>query len=385
MSGRGDGVSPGGSGPGDRRIVHVAARYPPAVGGTEELVQSLARHQHDLGLDVEVLTSSLRPSGTVPHAEAFALTRLASAEIAHTPVMPGLLPRLLRLGRDPLVHLHVSSAFLPEMVWLRRLLVRGRYLAHIHLDVLPSGPAGIFLEPYKKLFLRRVLHDAAAVVVPTEDYRPLIADKYGLAPDLIRVVGCGTDHELASEPRSSPAAGTVARLLFVGRLSPQKNIPLLLEAVAAYRRRNRVPVRLTIVGDGALRDEILGQITRLGLDDIVTMAGPMRGAELEAAYEQADLMMLTSVNESFGIVLIEAMAKALPIVSVDIPAVRNVVTNGENGLLTVPSAEAIADAMDALLTDRELYASVSKNNLEKAPGFSWREIATELADLYRSL
>jgi glycosyltransferase involved in cell wall biosynthesis len=385
MSGRRDGGRPGRSATGERRIVHVVARYPPAVGGTEQLVQSLARHQHDLGLDVEVLTSSLRPAGTVPHPEAFSLARLGSAEIAHTPVMPGLLPRLLRLGRDPLVHLHVSSAFVPEMVWLRRRLTGGRYVAHIHLDVQPSGPAGALLEPYKKVVLRRVLHEAAAVVVPTEDYRPLIGGKYGLAPDLIRVVGCGTDHELASEPRSWPADGRVARLLFVGRLSPQKNIPLLLEAVAAYRRQYPVPVQLTLVGDGALREDIRSQVTRLGLEDVVTMPGALSGPELEAAYEQADLLMLTSVNESFGIVLIEAMTKALPIVSVDIPAVRNVVANGENGLLTTPTPAAIAEALDALLTDRELYATISKNNLEKAPGFSWREIASEFAELYRSL
>jgi glycosyltransferase involved in cell wall biosynthesis len=367
-----------------RQIVHVVARYPPALGGTEQLAQSLARHQHRLGLNVRVLTSSLRPPGSVPEPEPFPVARLKSAEIAHTPVMPALLPRLLRLDRDSLVHLHISSAYAPDMVWLRSRLRNTDYIAHIHLDVLPSGRAGILLEPYKNLFLRRVLHDAAAVIVPTDDYRPLIGAKYGLSPDRIQVVGCGTDHAIAAEARSGPSAGT-RQLLFVGRLSPQKNIPLLLDALADYRRRYSDPVRLTIVGDGALRDQVCAQIARLGLTDVVAMPGPLTGRDLEAAYEQADLLLLTSVNESFGLVLIEAMTKAVPIVSVDIPAVRNVAENGVNGILAASAPEAIADAIHCLLSDRELYATMSKANLEKAPEFGWPAVAAQLTAIYRSL
>jgi glycosyltransferase involved in cell wall biosynthesis len=370
--------------PPTRGIVHVVARYPPALGGTEQLAQSLARHQHRLGLNVRVLTSSLRPQGSVPEPEPFPVTRLRTAEIAHTPVMPALLPGLLRLDRDSLVHLHISSAYVPDMVWLRSRLKNADYIAHIHLDVLPSGRAGILLEPYKKLVLRRVLHDAAAVIVPTDDYRPLISAKYGLSPDRIQVVGCGTDHRIATEARPGPSAGT-RQLLFVGRLSPQKNIPLMLDALADYRRRYDDQVRLTIVGDGALRDQVCAQIARLGLTDMVAMPGPMTGRDLEAAYEQADLLLLTSVNESFGLVLIEAMTKALPIVSVDIPAVRNVARNGVNGILATPAPDAIADAIHCLLADRELYATMSKANLEKAPEFGWPAVAAQLSGIYGSL
>jgi glycosyltransferase involved in cell wall biosynthesis len=375
---------PAGAAPLSRPIVHVVARYPPALGGTERLAQSLARHQHELGLNVRVLTSSLRPPDSIPEPEPFPVARLKSVEVAHTPVMPALLPRLLRLDRHSLVHLHISSAYAPDMVWLRSRLKSADYVAHIHLDVLPSGRAGILLEPYKNLFLRRVLHDAAAVVVPTDDYRPLIGAKYGMSPDRIQVVGCGTDHVIASGSRSGPSDGT-RQLLFVGRLSPQKNIPLLLDALADYRRRYRDPVRLTIVGDGELRDLVCAQIARLGLTDVVSMPGPLTGGDLEAAYEKADLLLLTSVNESFGLVLIEAMTKALPIVSVDIPAVRNVARNGVNGILATPAPDAIADAIHSLLTDRELYATMSKANLEKAPEFGWPAVAAEFAAIYGSL
>jgi glycosyltransferase involved in cell wall biosynthesis len=371
--------------PPSREIVHVVARYPPALGGTEQLVQALARHQHRLGLNVRVVTSSLRPPGSVPEGEPFPVTRLKSAELAHTPVIPALLPRLLRLDRDSLVHLHISSAYIPDMVWLRSRLKRTDYIAHIHLDVLPSGRAGVLLEPYKNVFLRRVLHDAAAVIVPTDDYRTLISAKYEMPPDRIQVVGCGTDHGLATKPRSGPSAGGIGQLLFVGRLSPQKNIPLMLEALAAYRRRYADPVRLTIVGDGALRGQVREHVASLGLTKVVAMPGALHGKDLEAAYERADLLLLTSVNESFGMVLIEAMTKALPIVSVDIPAVRNVASSGVNAILAAAAPDAIAEAVRCLLADRELYAAMSKANLEKAPEFGWPPVAAQLKAIYSSL
>jgi glycosyltransferase involved in cell wall biosynthesis len=372
-------------GPLPRRIVHVAGHYPPALGGMEQVVQALVRQQHQLGMDVQVLTSDQGATLAEPVIEPFPVVRMKSAEIAHTTITPGLLPRLFRLGRNVLVHLHISTAYTPEMVWLRARLPGVTYVAHVHLDVLPSGPAGVFLDSYKRLVLGRVLRDAAAVIVPTPDYRGLISAKYGIPAERIRVIRNGTDHEFIANPRSLCPAEAERRLLFVGRLSVQKNIPLMLEAIAAYVRRYGSGIRLAIVGEGESGNAIRALIGRLGLDAIVTMRGSLYGEELQLAFTQSDLLLLTSVNESFGLVLVEAMTKALPIVGVDIPAVRNVVANGTNGLLVEPTPDALAAAMHRLLTDFDLYAAVSKSNLELSRAYGWRAIAEEMAEIYASL
>jgi glycosyltransferase involved in cell wall biosynthesis len=369
-----------------RRIVHVAARYPPALGGLEQTVQALARHQHKLGTDVQVLTSDQGTRGAFCQDEDFSVTRLRSIEIAHTAIIPGLLPSLSRLGRDALIHLHIAPAYAPEMVWLNKRLTHVAYVAHVHLDVLPSGRAGVLLEPYKRLILRRILHDAEAVLVPTDDYAALISAKYEIPGERIRVIRNGTDHDIMSQPRSAPRVGARdCQLLFVGRLSPQKNIPLLLEAIAAYLRRYGGGVRLTIVGEGETRDEISTQITRLGLGGIVTLRGPLYERQLQSVYEESDLLLLTSINESFGIVLIEAMTKGLPIVSVDILGVRNVMASGVNGILSEPTPDAVADAVHTLLANPDLYAAVSMNNLDRARGFRWGSIAEDMDTIYSSL
>ena len=365
-----------------RGIAHVVARYPPGLGGMEQCVQSLARKQYEFGGQVSVLTSDRGANERQREDEPFAVSRLRSINVANTPIIPTLLLRLLRLERGSIMHVHISCAYTPEMVWIAARLTGNPYLAHVHLDVLPSGRAGSLLAPYKRHLLRRVLRDADAVIVPTDDYQELISDKYAIPRERVIVIRNGTGHTVADRPKSLGGEGAKRRLLFVGRLSVQKNIPLMLEAIAVYVRKHGDDVRLRIVGDGELKPAIQSQIERLGLGDIVILDGSLHGVEIQSVYEDSDLLLLTSTNESFGVVLVEAMTKGVPIVSVNIPAVRNVVTTGVNGLLTDPAPEALADAIHTLLLDRALYSAISRNNLAKSRGYGWAAITEEITAVY---
>ena len=367
-------------------IAHVTSMYPPVIGGLEQVVRSLAHEQYRLGTDVRVITSDHGVNAGARVDDPFPVTRLKSVEAAHTIIIPGLLRSLAALSRGTLIHLHVSLAYVPEMVWINKRLRDIPYIAHVHLDVLPSGRAGMLLEPYKKLVLRRVLHDAALVVVPTEDYVDLIGARYGIPKKSIRVVPNATDHKITGHRPSAPSeTGRGPRVLLVGRLAAQKNIPLALSAIACYTERFDKRIKLEIVGDGEDRQKIGSEIGRLGLNDIVTLRGTLKGGELESAYASSNLLLMTSLNEALPLVLIEAMTKGLPLVSVDIPGVRNVLENGVNGLLAEPTPEALAISLHQLLSDRQLYESVTANNLKKAEKFSWRSVATEVASIYGSL
>lgn len=367
-----------------KSIVHVVNRYPPALGGMEKVVQALARSQHKLGIDVTVLTSDDGKDELPPEDEPFPVIRLKSTAVAHTQIIPGLFPQLLRLDRNSLLHLHVAAAYTPELVWLYSLLRRHRYVASVYLDVPPSALVGrLLLTPYKAVVLKRVLRGARAIWVPTEDYRDLVSTKYGIPPERVIAIRCGTPHRRAAEPKALDPAGGERKVLFVGRLAVQKNIPALFEALSVYVRKYGSNVRLTLAGDGELREQLEAQAGRLGLAGIVTFPGALHGEALEKEYEQSDLLVLTSTKESFGLVFIEAMTKGVPIVSVDIPAVRNVVENGVNGLLARQEPEAVADAIHALLDDPALYEKVSRNNLAKARNYDWDVVAAEImAEVY---
>jgi glycosyltransferase involved in cell wall biosynthesis len=368
-----------------RAVVHVVPRFPPALGGTETAVQAIAHHQHKAGIRVQVLTSDQGRSDATYEEQEFPVARLRSFNFANTPIMPSLLFRLFALSRESIIHVHIAQAYTPDLVWAYARMRRVQYVAHFHADVIPSGRAGMLLEPYKRIVLRRVIRDASKVLVPTEDYRDLVCSKYGIQRDRVAVVDNGTDHRTVEEPRSITRQGETARLLFVGRLAIQKNVPLLLRAAAAYRDKYDSNFHLTIVGDGDMRPAIEAEIRRLELGTVVSLIGVRHGAELESIYETSDLLILTSIFESFGLVLVEAMTKALPIVSVYIPAVRNVVLDGVNGLLVESEPDALADAIHTLLTDGDLYAKVSINNLAAARRYTWSSVVDKMSTVYSSL
>jgi glycosyltransferase involved in cell wall biosynthesis len=370
-----------------KSVVHVVNRYPPALGGMEKVVQALARAQCKLGVDVTVLTSDHGKDELPLEDEPFPVIRLKSSTVAHTQIMPGLFPRLLGLDRNAVLHVHVAAALLPELVWVYSKLRKHRYVASVHLDVPPSTLVGrVLLTPYKNLLLKRVLRDASAILVATDDYQELISDKYGIPRERVFPIGYGTSHRIVDQPKVLGPAGGPRKILFVGRLAAQKNVPALLDALSLYVRKYNRDVRLTLVGDGELRGELRAQVQRLGLADIVTFAGTLHGEALETAYQESDVLALTSTQESFGLVFIEAMTKGVPIVSGDLPAIRNVVENGVNGMLAQQNPESVADAIHTVLADPARYEQMSRNNLAKARTYDWDVVAAKImAESYASV
>ena len=162
-------------------IVHVAPFYPPRLGGMERVAQQVAellaqRHR------VEVITTDRGSDGS-PAREwsgGVHVRRYPAWEIAHTALSPGLVLRLLVLPRGAIVHAHVAQAFVPEMVWLTSVLRRRPYIVHFHLDVDPSGRAGVVLPAYKRWVLGPVLRRAAAVVALSAEQAVFLQERYGV-------------------------------------------------------------------------------------------------------------------------------------------------------------------------------------------------------------
>ena len=149
-----------------------------------------------------------------------------------------------------------------------------------------------------------------------------------------------------STPR--PAQGPL-RLLSVGRLVPEKGAPVLLEALTLLRERG-VDVRARIVGGGPRADSLAADVTRRGLDDVVDLVGPVGQDEMPGEYHRADVFVLPSFQEGLPVVLMEALATELPVVTTRIAGVAELVVDGENGRL-VPAgrADLLADAIASLL------------------------------------
>jgi glycosyltransferase involved in cell wall biosynthesis len=358
------------------RVVHVTPHYPPYLGGLEKVVEALATARAARGLPVEVLTARDQPP-PVAGIDAPYVRRLAAVEVAHTAIIPALPILLLRLRPGTVVHLHVAQAFTPESAWVARRLRGVPYVAHLHIDAGPTGPAGGLLRVYKPLLLGRVLRDAAIVVVFTKEQAEAVVDSYGVEPARVRVVPNGVDSSYFHAPRRL-ATDRLPRLLFVGRLSTQKNLPQLLNALEGVSHR----FDTVLVGSGELEEILKSRAERLGLVN-VTFSGRADGADLLAHYGSADVFVLPSEREGMPLALLEAQAMALPIVATDIPGTRDLVTDGELGtLVPLNDAAALRRALEHLVSDPAGYERMSAAARANAEAYTWERVSERFEDLY---
>ncbi|HEV2413127.1 MAG TPA: glycosyltransferase family 4 protein [Candidatus Saccharimonadales bacterium] len=370
------------------KIIYVTPVYRPHIGGMEVVAEKIAQSSAGQGYVTEVLTSGSKLTGygesTV--SDNFHVKRFVTVPRIKPAIMPGLLADLCKQSRDTIVHLHVAQAVTPEMVFLASHIKKFPYIAHFHLDVPPSHTFGKVLLPlYKKYVLRKVLQRAKKIIVPTIDYKQLVSEKYAIADEKIEIIPNGTDHQISTKPKESVRRGKKVRLLYVGRLTAQKNIRLMLEALSEYEKSYSGLAELVIIGDGPEIPAITRIVKQLKLERSVKLKGSLYERELESEFEKADVFLLTSSHESFGIVLVEAMAKGLPIIAVNIHGVRNVVHNMRNGILVKPVPRDTAEALNKLVTDTQLFATISKYNLTDAQAYSWENIFSKLAEVYRCL
>lgn len=200
-----------------------------------------------------------------------------------------------------------------------------------------------------------------------------------------RIIPNGVDYELFAAP-----APPLPRLrdhrpnvLFVGRQERRKGLPYLLEAYAILKRE-MPDIRLIIVGpDGGMRAACQRYIQRKQLQDVVfTDYVPDR--ELPRYYKSCDVFCAPNTGqESFGIILLEAMAAGAPIVASRIEGFTEVLTHGREGLLVPPrDSEALAKAIARLLTDPQLREELGARGAKTAERYSWDRIAQQVLDYY---
>ncbi|MBM3889078.1 MAG: glycosyltransferase family 4 protein [Verrucomicrobia bacterium] len=207
------------------------------------------------------------------------------------------------------------------------------------------------------------------------------------------IITNGLDLTVWGTPNPSPAEGYV---LAIGRLVAQKGFGTLLEAVARLKRQGCGP-SVVIAGQGPEQEALEKQAGELGLSvcrrpeelprdgGAVCFPGYVSGDLKQKVYAGSRVVAFPSRGaEAFGLVLVEAMAAGRAVVASDLPAVRETVTEGRNGLI-VPAEDpaAWADAIQKLLSDDALRGQMARTNREDVARYNWRSIAGQYADLYR--
>jgi glycosyltransferase involved in cell wall biosynthesis len=205
-----------------------------------------------------------------------------------------------------------------------------------------------------------------------------LAEREGFSEASFEIVHYGIEQK--PEPPPLPVE---PRLVIVGRLIPIKGHDVLLQALAAVRRE-RPDVTLRIAGDGPLEGELRATVQQLGLDDAVTFLG--RVAPVEPVFEDAQIVVVSSFGEGFGMVALEAMERGRPVVASAVGGLPEIVDDGRTGLL-VPAGDvdALAAAILELARDPARAAGLGAAGRSRAlEEFSQDRCTDRIAALYRT-
>jgi glycogen(starch) synthase len=238
---------------------------------------------------------------------------------------------------------------------------------------------------------RWITNRAERVIACSAYMREHIADIYGLEEERIAVIPNGIDPadlvpvDDLETLRSRFAAPDERLVLLVGRLVYEKGFQLALEALPGLIERVG-NVRFIVAGSGTAEQELREQATRLGLDDHGTFVGWIGDDVLHSLYRIADLTVVPSIYEPFGLVALEAMASGCPCLVADTGGLREVVPNDDVGLrFHSRDPESLGQMAERLLTDAELRDRLVAEASEHVLSFDWADVARQTAELYRGL
>ena len=227
---------------------------------------------------------------------------------------------------------------------------------------------------------RRALAAAASAVVTGRTTADVLAS-YGMSRDRIFVVEPGTDRGPIARGSGRTSRDRPLHLITVAALTPGKGHDILIHALSHVSVR---PWRLTCAGsldrDRATADRVRALIVRFGLEDRVSLAGELDAGALAACYDSADVFVLPTLGETYGMAVAEALSHGLPVVSTCTGAIADLVGD-EAGLVVAPGdAQAVAGALSLMLADRgvrERFAAGARRVRDRLP--SWDAAVSRMA------
>lgn len=372
------------------KIAQIIGTFPPLHGGMGYICfhnsLQLAKRDHD----VTVFTLNYGRTIYETDPEEFQIVRLK------TPVKygdAGMVPQLYRmLDSFDIIHLHYPFFGAAEYVYLASILKQKKYFMTYHMDVHGNtGLKQLVIGAYEPLLLKRIVTGASGICSPGNRY--LKSTKAGaIVPwDKVTSVGYGgvdvdryrpgpKDHALVK--KYGIENKTVA--LFVGNLIPFKGLHILINAIAGIPDGNLV---LLVVGGGYHEKEYRRKVKDLGMEKRVIFAGPQSpDQDLPAHYNLGDFLVLPSTHsESFGLVILEAMASGKPVITTALPGPSQLVNHGVDGFISkIGSTEDLQDKIMKMISDKQMCQRMGETGRQKVVRtYTWEKIGEQLESAYR--
>ncbi|MEA5598833.1 glycosyltransferase family 1 protein [Rivularia sp. UHCC 0363] len=404
----------------EKRIALISVHGDPAIeigkeeaGGQNVYVRHVGEALAELGWQVDMFTRkvSVEQEDIVWHSPNCRTIRLKAGNVDFVPrdnlfgLLPEFVDNFLKFQEENAViyHLIHSNYWLSSWVGMQLRQRQDSQLVHTYHSlgaVKYNTIKTIPLIASTRLGVEKQVLETAQRIVATspqeeEHMRTLVSTKGN-----IDVIPCGTDIErfgrvdqktARTELGVSPETKLV---MYVGRFDPRKGIETLVRAVRESELFGSENLKLMICGgsrpgqsDGDECDRIKSIVAELGMSQMTQFPGRISQEDLPFYYAAADVCVVPSHYEPFGLVAIEAMATFTPVVASDVGGLQYTVVNEETGLLAPPqNVPAFANAIDRILLDASWGEQLGQAARERVEAkFSWDGVAMQLSELYTSL
>lgn len=377
------------------RIAHLVSTFPPYRGGIGNIAFHFARELTLLGDQNEVFTPDYDGGEMGGVMEGFKVHRLTPwIKYGNAAMVPQL---FWRLSDFDLIHIHypffggAEWPFLIKSVFIRSPKVVLSY----HMDVIGDGVLKLFFKLYGKTVLPLLIRYSDALIVSTRDYAETSLISQFLNQKPVYEIPYGVTSQFHPKEKNKKL---IARLnlsaenrvlLFVGGLDRAHYFKGVSNLISAFRRLNDRDVKLLLIGNGDRIPLYRDQVKKEGLQDQVHFVSGVTDEELPDYYNLADLVVLPSINrsEAFGIVLLEAMACARPVVGSSLPGVRSIINDRQNGLLVAPGDVGdLTEKLRFMLDQPALREEYGLNGFKKVEEqYRWNQVVQRVRKVYLEL
>ena len=343
------------------KVLQINKYYYPTLGGTQTFVQQLSEGLHKRGIDVEVLVSQKKGSSAraiinnvpVTYAQSF-------GEVNSLPISFDFIQRFREhiMNKD-IVHIHMPFPIADLSMFLCNSNYKGKVALWWHCDIVKQKKSLYLYRPLMNWLLNRsdVIMAHSQHIVNNSPFLREFKTKVAIIPPIIDSYLLSSSNKLDEDYLNKES---VVNVLFVGRLVYYKGCEYLINAFAKVKG-----ARLTIIGDGPLKNRLKEQVMKLNMNNLVSFKNNLSKESLIQEYKKCDFLVLPSVEkaEGFGLVQIEAMAFGKPVINTNLPtAVPTVSVNNVTGFTVQPrNIDALTEAMQRLIDDTQLRLVLGRN------------------------
>ncbi|TLD96859.1 glycosyltransferase [Helicobacter jaachi] len=367
------------------RILQFGKFYPPDIGGIESVMQDICEGLNARGLICDVLCSNSARSFAYDITKSARIYRTASfGKVASTSISPQMISALSHLiAPYHIIHLHLPDPMANLALFLLQKKARGKIIIlHWHSDIIKQKYLLRFYKPLQTWLLKRadfIIATSPNYIAQSRFLKPFrqkcISIPIGINAHLLKPPCAHTQHLDFLDKYAHK------KMIFsLGRLAQNKGFVYLIESMKFLSQE----YILCIGGDGALRNELKRLIGAANLTHRVFLVGAIPREQLAYYYERCHIFVLPSIQESFGVVLLEAMSFSKPVISTNLSPSGSAFVNqhGISGLVIPPkNPKAIAQAINDI---ESRYAHFAKGARERfLAHFTQEQMLDSIIALYK--